>query len=85
MRYLLLASMLACAPHDQMAQALEKNHKEVVTDRAVASNGWLAEIYRSESGSWTMTLTNPQNGLSCIRAAGQGWQHHGLVPIGDPA
>ena len=39
----------------------------------MSTNGGLVELYTSDTGTWTLMLTQP-DGVSCLIAAGQNWE-----------
>lgn len=61
-----------CAPHEAMVRLLSKTHREVPAGIGTIGDGLVAELWVSETGSWTLLLTNGE-GVSCLRLAGQGW------------
>lgn len=46
---------------------------EVPVTRAIASTGVMVEVTASEAGTWTMILTDPESGLTCVFMSGKGW------------
>ena len=74
----------ACALRDAATVKLEKQFDEQVAGRGLARNGKaMFELFVSESGSWTVLVSDPK-GRSCIIANGESWQQIPLV-VGDPA
>ena len=60
-----------CGPRDDVRARLAEGYGETRQAVGLVSNGALMEIYGSlETGSWTLTLTQP-NGLTCLMASGQ--------------
>lgn len=73
-----------CAARDKVVAQIEKQFKEKVSGRGLAAQGkQLIELFVSQTGSWTMLVSDPQ-GRSCVMASGEDWQ--GLaVLVGDSA
>ena len=73
-----------CATRDSALTQLEKQYEEKVFGRGLVANGKrMIELFVSDTGSWTMLVSDP-SGLSCIMASGEGWQ--GItVLVGEPA
>lgn len=64
-----------CAPRDLVAANLASRHQEHVIGRgtrAFVHGVGVVEIWASESGSWTETVTY-DNGMTCLTASGQNW------------
>lgn len=62
-----------------MLALLESQYKEVPVAVGVTNSGGLIEVYSTSSGStWTIVVTMPR-GMSCLVAAGEGWQ--ALEPV----
>lgn len=60
-----------CAPHASVKDGLARNYGEVSIAMGIAANGHLIEIFVSpETGSWRLVGTNPDDGISCMIAAG---------------
>ena len=73
-----------CAPHETVALQLEEKFAELVVGRGLTPNGKaMVELFVSESGSWTMLVSEP-SGQSCVVATGEGWRRMPLL-VGDPA
>ncbi len=63
-----------CAPRAQVLDIIESRHRE--TRRAIGLTGsqTVMELYASDrSGSWSILVTLP-NGLTCLVAAGTGFE-----------
>lgn len=71
----------SCGPHDSLVGMIGDRFKESQAARGIA-NGALIELFVSQSGTWTMIATTG-NGLSCIIAAGEGWEPIEIKP-GQP-
>ena len=59
-----------CGPHGAVVAGLAERYGETRQAVAVGSGGALVEIFASETGSWTVVVTQP-NGLACLVADGQ--------------
>lgn len=71
-----------CAPHEDMAQHLDKRYSEQPTAIGIASNGRLLEVYTSGDGAtWTIVMTTP-DGQSCVVADGQSWDSRQQIALG---
>lgn len=67
------AAQSACGKRDEIVKIITNKYKEVPRALAIAGQSNLLEVYASESGSWTILITQPQ-GSACIVAAGQSWE-----------
>ena len=76
------AHPLQCGPRDKMVESLANRYGEHPIGRGTQRNH-MAEMFASESGSWTLLIT-PGDGLSCILGAGKGWDVI-EAPIGEGA
>ena len=62
-----------CLAHDELADSLERNFQERQAGYGRAGEAAIMEVFASEGGTWTMVLTDA-SGISCIVAAGDGWE-----------
>ncbi len=63
-----------CDQRDSVLQLLSKKYKEAPVAIGVTNTGGLVEVLSTGSGStWSIIVTTP-NGMSCLVAAGEGWQ-----------
>ena len=70
-----------CAPRAEIVALLTDRYREVPSGSGVSENGDAAfEMFRSSSGSWTITMTTT-NGLTCVMAAGRDWQDTSTVAL----
>ena len=72
-----------CAPHKKIKSALEKKYKELRKGIGLVSNKNVAEVYVSDSGSWTFIVTY-LNGMSCVIATGHSWEDAPKVASVEP-
>lgn len=70
----------SCGERAKFIETLSRNYQEVPAAMAIAGQRNLVELFVSETGSWTMLVTQP-NGMSCIVAAGSDWE---LLPPEPP-
>ncbi|MFQ6017937.1 MAG: hypothetical protein ACE5KF_07050 [Kiloniellaceae bacterium] len=57
-----------------MVERLAERYGEAPIAAGVTARGALLEVLATEDGAtWTIIVTTPQ-GLSCVRAAGEGWR-----------
>jgi len=59
-----------CAPRAEMIPTLESQYREEQVMIGISSDGNFMEVYRSEVGGWTITLTTPA-GQTCLMMMGQ--------------
>ena len=68
------SAQAACGLRTSLLKQLQGKYKEVPVSMGLASNGSVVEITRSETGTWTILLTNPA-GVTCLMAAGEHWEN----------
>ena len=69
------ATAATCADRTQVVQALSERYCEALYGNAVSRSGNVLEIYSNEtSATWTILVSLPDQGLSCLVAAGSGNQ-----------
>ncbi|MGV6813089.1 MAG: hypothetical protein ACWA47_12625 [Brevirhabdus sp.] len=74
-----------CAPRASVLEHLASNFGERRRAIGLNANNTVMELFASETGSWTITITLP-NGLTCLAAAGQAFEDtvdEGLPPVGE--
>jgi hypothetical protein len=75
---------LPCSDYGEVRRQLGTRYGEAPISLGLQSNGNLLQVFASSrSGSWTIVSTSP-SGLSCIVAAGRGWEA-ATPPSADPA
>ena len=62
----------SCAKRSTVVSALKKDYKEVQQAIGLSNGGGLIEIFVSPRGSFSITITNP-NQITCIISAGEHW------------
>jgi cation diffusion facilitator CzcD-associated flavoprotein CzcO len=73
----------ACADHAAVVAQLESVYGEGRQAMGLGANNTVVEVYASsETGSWTITVTQP-GGPTCLVAAGQSFQLETLAPVID--
>ena len=68
-----------CAEHSKIVEFLGSHYSEKLLAVGLINEAAILEVYVSESGSWTILVTNV-SGRSCVVFAGQNWE---TVPV-DP-
>ena len=69
------ANTATCAESGQVIQALNDRFGEALTGNAVSRTGSILEVYSNDtSRTWTILVTLPDRGLSCLVASGTGDQ-----------
>lgn len=68
------SAQAVCGNRDALLKQLEGGYKETPASMALAANGTVVEVTRSEKGTWTILFTNP-SGITCLMAAGEHWEN----------
>jgi predicted methyltransferase len=66
-------NVLQCSRRDDLIKVLNSKYSEELSGFGVSGQRNIVEVFVSESGSWTILLSNTI-GISCIIAAGQSWE-----------
>ena len=75
---------MLCLPRASAVTELGSRYDEQVSGRGLVEGGRaMVEVFVSETGSWTIVLTDT-GGRSCLVASGGEWSTVSLV-LGDPA
>ncbi len=74
---------MACGPHKKLTKALTGKYKESRKGLGLVASRRVMEVFVSESGSWTLVMTD-LNGVSCIIAAGHSWEDAPKVAMAEP-
>jgi hypothetical protein len=76
----------ACAVRKVVVGQLAERYQETRRGIGMTTNASVLEVFASEGGSWTITVTLP-SGMTCLIATGQGWEAlaEDLPAKGDPA
>ena len=70
-----------CAQRSNVIDALDSQYKESPRAIGLVSKEAVLEIFVSETGTWTVVVTDPA-GVSCVLAAGQSWEE---IPLASNA
>lgn len=62
-----------CAPRDVVLQRLAEGYGETRQAIGLGANNAVVEVFASDAGSWTITVTLP-NGVTCLVASGQAYE-----------
>lgn len=62
-----------CGNRTEIAARLKSGYEERAVAAGLSGNGGVVELYKSESGGWTLLVTRP-SGVSCLLAAGEHWE-----------
>lgn len=76
-----------CAPRASVVERLASKYGESRQSMGLGANNSVVEVFASpESGSWTITVTNP-TGVTCLVASGQHFEElaEALPAKGDDA
>ena len=79
-------TLAQCAPREQVLATLSDRYGESRRAIGLAANATVMELFASETGSWTMTVTLP-DGIVCLVASGEHFEavQDPLPAKGDPA
>jgi hypothetical protein len=66
-------SSVPCGDRSKLISALDAKYKEGLSGFGVTGGSQLVEIYVSETGTFTVVMTNSK-GISCVIAAGDSWE-----------
>lgn len=73
-----------CGERSRFLDQLGQHYGERLSAVGLVSNGTLLEVMTSETGSWTILITQP-NGVSCVVATGESWEPLPKVALGPAA
>ncbi|WP_420862693.1 hypothetical protein [Algirhabdus cladophorae] len=76
-----------CAERDAVVERLASGYGETRQSMGLGANNAVVEVFASdETGTWTITVTNPQ-GVTCLVASGQHFEElaEALPAKGDDA
>jgi len=62
-----------CGQRTDVVSKLDSDYKESTTGMGLVNNGSVVEVFASQSGTWTILVTQP-NGVSCVVATGEAWE-----------
>ncbi len=75
-------AQLNCDIRKSLLAKLDTGYGEQPVALGLASTGNVVELLISSGGSWTILITNP-NGIACIAAVGEDWEHLVRKPAGE--
>lgn len=68
------AGRLPCHRFEEIVRQLDQKYDEAPVSVGIQMNGNLLQVFASaKQGTWTILSTSP-GGLTCIIAAGRGWE-----------
>lgn len=67
------STVLQCNKRNDLVKILNSKYSEQLSGFGVSGQHNIVEVFVSESGSWTILMSNTI-GMSCIIAAGQAWE-----------
>lgn len=67
-----------CGLRPKVIKRLAEGYGESRQSMGLGANNSLVEVFASEGGSWTITVTAP-NGITCLLASGQAFE-----PLNEP-
>lgn len=67
-------SQPTCGMYKDILEWFRLSYGEEPVSIGLASNGSVIQVLRSEEGTWTIVMVQP-NGIACLMAAGEGWQN----------
>ena len=75
-----------CGPRQMVLETLANRYGESRQAIGLAANSTVMEMFASETGSWTITVTMP-DGMVCLLASGENFEalREPLPAKGDPA
>lgn len=73
-----------CAPRPVVLERLVTGFGETRQSIGLGAQGVVIEVFASSrTGTWTITATMP-DGITCLIAAGEGYEAIATAPVGDP-
>ena len=77
---------LRCGPRAEVLEMLHERYDETRRGVGISGPTQVLEVYASEAGTWTVTVTDPE-GRMCLVASGRSWEdlREVLPPEGDAA
>jgi hypothetical protein len=69
-----------CGERKAFVDYLASEFREQKTGAGITKNGTVVEMFHSDArATWTITMTDPGTGITCLVAAGSDWQDTGEV------
>ena len=63
-----------CGKRADFVKRLDTQFKESTAGVGLINGGSVIEVLTSQKGSWTILMTGT-NGMSCVVASGEAWEH----------
>jgi len=74
----------ACTSRSDVVSQLQARFKEAPVALGLTNTGSVVEVLANDKGTtWTIIITNP-SGVSCLIAAGEGWENMPELASSDP-
>lgn len=75
------AQQMPCGEAKDISENLISEYHEAAIGQGITDSGWLMRMFRSESGSFTITVTPPQSpDIACILSSGDSWEDTKPLP-----
>lgn len=71
---MIMIAQLACDLTPDIEKTLQKDYKEITTAAGMDAKSRMVRLWRSDK-SWTLTETDPVQGITCLIAAGKEWKN----------
>jgi hypothetical protein len=78
------AAQAICGSHKEFLSRLAQSHDEAPIGMGLVNNGAVLEILASPKGTWTLIVTHPTTGRTCVVASGGKWEVIPRKPPGVP-
>ena len=63
-----------CASRDALVKALANKHDEHLSGLGIVTETQILEVFVSALGTWTITISNFIDGMTCVMASGKHWE-----------
>ena len=70
-------AQVLCGEHNAIAERLKADFSEAPSAIGLSHDGGMVEVYTSDTGTWTMTVTYT-DGRTCMVSHGEAWES---VPV----
>ena len=72
-----------CSLHKSIVDQLAAKFSEYLVSDGLAANGSWIEVFQSrdEPVTWTIIMTVPNGGMTCIVASGTNWMQYGVEEL----
>ena len=76
------AMRMLCTPGTELQQFIEKDYGETLLSQGVGNRGFLFQLWQNkDTGSWSILLTDPTAGMTCLVAGGDDWMSVNNLPV----